>query len=490
MERLSRRSVFSLVIGLAHVPACTSEPNDDPVDGDGTSLPSQPDADGTPTQGVTMSAPAVTPGSGGIPSQPDVSPGPRNSDAPSVSPTSKPVDAESSSGGLPGAPSIPQPVNAGGSTAGGGQAGADSGGGSAGDPVEPGPVEPVPVELGDPVVYVGGFDYGSDSYPLRAYDLDLESGALTERGSPFDAGPNPSYLALAPNGRFLYAANERDDDLGGLTALAIADDGTLTPINHQTGSDGGFTYVVVDPSGKFAFGASYNGGSVSVFPVEDDGALGPELDNVDFGDGAQSHCVGFDPSGQFVLVPNKGNDEVAVLRLTTEGTLMNAGTAASPAGAGPRHIALHPGGTFAAVMNELSSSVTVYDVAEGGTLTTRDSVSALPADYNGNNTGAHIEFSPDGKYAYASNRGHDSIAIFAVDEAARTVEVLGHESTRGSSPRDFDVDVTGRVLIAANQDSGNVAVFGIGADGNLQPLGDVVSGLPSPSAIQIVYLPR
>lgn len=343
---------------------------------------------------------------------------------------------------------------------------------------------------GTPIVIVGGYDYGSSSYPLRTFDIDKATGALTQRGSDVDAGPNPSYLALGPSGRVLYVANETDDAAGGLTAVAMGDDGALTFLNHQTGSDGGFTYVAVDPSGSYALGASYNGGSVSVFPIEGDGSLGAELESRDFGDGAQSHAVGFVATGGFVLVPNKGNDEVAQLVLGADGMLADntPGSVASGAGAGPRHIALDPNGEFAFVINELDSSLTSYALSMSGTLTAGATVSTLPDGFQGQNSGAHVELSPNGRFLYASNRGHDSIAVFEVDATSGALSLLEHEPTRGSTPRGFETDPAGDVLVVANQDSGTLAVFAVAADGNLSPLGDPVNGPPSPAAVQFVYL--
>lgn len=346
-----------------------------------------------------------------------------------------------------------------------------------------------PAPLGTPMVVVGGFDYASDTYPLTIYDIDVESGALSERGS-IDAGPNPSYLALAPTASVLYVANEVDSPLGGLTALSIADDGTLSVLNHQSGSDGGFTYVAVDPTGSFALGASYNGGSISVFPIESDGSLGPETATRDFGDMAQSHAVGFDPSGAYVLVPNKGNDEVAQLLLGSDGSLSDNTPASVSAagGSGPRHIAVHPNGQLAFVMNELDSTMTPYQLSETGTLTAGTTVSTR-AGGGGQNSGAHVELSPDGGFVYGSNRGDDDIVVFSADQITGELSLLEHESTRGRTPRDFEVDPAGRVLIAANQDSGDLSVYAIAEDGSLDPLGQPSSGPPSPAAVQMIYLP-
>jgi 6-phosphogluconolactonase len=302
-------------------------------------------------------------------------------------------------------------------------------------------------------------------------------------------GPNPSYLALSPSKEFLYVANETDDASGGLSAASIASDGSLTFLNHQTGSDGGFTFVAVDPSGRFAFGASYNGGSISVFPIEADGRLGPELQHRDFGDGAQSHAVGFDATGAFVFVPNKGNDEVAQLVLGDDGMVSdnNPPRVDTSPGAGPRHFALHPSGSLALVINELDSTLTARPLASDGTLAEGTTVSTLPADFNGQNSGAHVEVSPDGRFAYGSNRGHDSIAVFAVDAASGALTLVEHEPSGGATPRDFEMDPEGDVLIVANQDSGTLAVFSLADDGTLSPLGQPVNGPPSPAAVQMMY---
>ena len=351
---------------------------------------------------------------------------------------------------------------------------------------------PGPVEAGaerSAVVYVGGYDYASEDYPFRIYDLDKLTGELSMRAASVDAGPNPSYIAAF--GRTLYVANERDDQLGGLTALSIGDDGSLTRLNHQTGSDGGFTYVGVDPQGRFALGASYNGGSVSLFSIEQDGALGPELDVVDFGNNAQSHSVGFDSAGDYVLVPNKGIDEVAQLVLGADGSLEPNTPAATSAasGSGPRHIAVSPSGDLVWVINELSSTLTSYQLDAGGILTSGTTISTLPDGYAGQNTAAHLEVSADGRFVYASNRGHDSIAVFAVDAVNGDLTLVEHESTGGATPRGFNLDPLGDVAIVANQDSGTLTVLAIQEDGSLQPTTPPVTGPPSPAAVEIVYLP-
>jgi 6-phosphogluconolactonase len=365
-----------------------------------------------------------------------------------------------------------------GGSGGGGSGGSAGAGGSAGGPS---------MLPGKPVVYVGG--YGTN-YPLRAFDLNETTGALTPRGGDFDAGNNPSYLALNSTRTHLYAANELDNGEGGITALAIQNDGSLTTLNHRSGSDGGYCHLAVHPSGKFVIGASYNGGSVSVFPINADGSLGPELDTQDFGDGAQAHAVDYAGAGKYLLVPTKGNDRVEQLMISETG-MLSLNTPAfvmSADGAGPRHIAIHPQGKLAFVINELANSVTPYQLAEDGTLTPGTTLSSLPQGYQGGGSGAHIELSPDGRFVYASNRGHDSIVVYQADQTTGALTLIEHEPTRGQTPRDFDVDPNGKFLIVANQGSNNLSVYRIEDNGALTPLGTPSAAPPQPAAVQIHYV--
>lgn len=337
---------------------------------------------------------------------------------------------------------------------------------------------------GTPVLYVGG--YGAD--PLRVYDVNKTTGALTERQATHAAGPSPSYLALDPSRTHLYAANEDDGSDGGITAFSIKPDGSLELINHQTGTDMGFTFLAVAPGGKFVIGASYNGGSVSVFPIQQGGGLGAQASVLDFGGSAQAHCVAYDATGKYAFVPTKGASAIQQLLLSDTGQLTanTPPSVASAAGAGPRHIALHPSGGFAFVINELANTVTSYTLADGK-LTSGASVSSLPANFSGNNSGAHIELSPDGRFVYASNRGHDSIAVFSVNEQSGALQLLEHEPT-GNTPRDFEVDPNGELLIAANQDDSTLSVYRIEATGQLMPLGSPVPTRGQPAAVQLHYI--
>jgi 6-phosphogluconolactonase len=249
----------------------------------------------------------------------------------------------------------------------------------------------------------------------------------------------------------------------------------------------------VSPGGRFVVAASYNGGAVAVFPINAlTGALETSSQIERFsGDPVQSHCVAFDRTGTHVFVPNKGLDNIAQFSFEVRfGTLLAStpATVATMANAGPRHIAVHPTGDFAYVINEVASSMTAYRIDANGTLSPIETESTLPSGFSGQNTGAHVEVSPDGTLLFGSNRGHDSIVVFSIDPATGALTFVEHESTRGQTPRDFDVDPAGRYLVVANQGSDNLAVFGIDA-GGLTPVGSVVTGLNNPAAVQFVYLP-
>jgi 6-phosphogluconolactonase len=338
----------------------------------------------------------------------------------------------------------------------------------------------------DPMVYVGGYDAN-----FRSYRLNRSTRALTEAGAPVNLGSNPTYIAVNTARTRLYVANESDGAQGGITAASIGADGTLSPLGRQGFENLGFVHVSVSMNGRFVIAASYNGGAVAVFPVSGTAGPGAAVDNEHFGNSAQSHSSAFDASGSYVFIPNKGLNSIAQFAFDeNSGTL----TASSPAqvaaksGAGPRHMALHPNGSIAYVANELDSTVATYAVSASGQLTAKGSLSTLPANFSGKSTGAHVEITPNGKLLFASNRGHDSIAVFSIDATSGALTLLEHEPTRGKTPRDFDVDPSGSYLIAANQDSSSLAVFDIEATG-LTPVGDLVTSARSPAAVQFVYLP-
>ena len=352
-------------------------------------------------------------------------------------------------------------------------------------------------------VYIGTYTQRGSQGIYHA-DLDLGTGAL---GSPRLAAKvvNPSFLAIHPSHKFLYAVGEVGDFAGGkggaVSALAIDPaSGGLLLVNQKSSRGSGPCHVVVDRSGKFVLVANYGGGSVACLPIRADGSLGDAASFVQHAgssvdprrqEGPHAHSVNLDPANRFAFVADLGLDKVLIYRFdATLGTL----TANDPPwakvapGAGPRHFAFHPSGRFAYVINEMHSTVTAfrYD-AERGSLETMDTVSTLPLGFSGNSTTAEVQVHPSGQFLYGSNRGHDSIAVFAIDADTGKLTPAGHASTQGKAPRNFGIDPTGQWLLAANQDSDSIVVFRI--DPNSGKLLSTGPGIRAPMPVCIKFMP-
>jgi 6-phosphogluconolactonase len=337
-------------------------------------------------------------------------------------------------------------------------------------------------------VYQGG---NGSPYPVRTFVLDRATGTLSRAGRDVDLGPNPTYLTPSADHRNLYAANEAPE--GGVTVASISDTGSLSrtgSVRVERGSSwlNAMVFTALSPNGKFVLAANYYGPSVSVFARAADGSLSGPVATQRFEAPAQSHSVRVHPSGKWVFVPNKDADAIAQLRFDETSGKLTPNTPAqytTPRGAGPRHIAFSPDGAFAYVSNENDNTVSAYRVTAQGLLEAVDTESLLPADYSGRATGAHVLVHPNGKYVYASVRGPDQIAAFRVDDDGGLTPVQ-QVSTRGRTPRNFDIDERGEFMVVANQDSGSLAVFRIQADGTLSAAGDLVTGLQEPNAVAIV----
>jgi 6-phosphogluconolactonase len=310
---------------------------------------------------------------------------------------------------------------------------------------------------------------------------------------------NPSFLALDPQQHFLYAVEEVNDfdakKSGAVSAFAIDQhDGSLVWLNRQSSGGAHPAHLSVDPTGRFVLVANYTGGSVEVLPIQDDGSLGAPTDLVqhsaDLGLGPNKarqeaphpHMIPFDPGGRFVLVPDLGLDRTFVYRLSG-GKLVPGEfpfAMASKAGSGPRHVAFHPVGNVVYVINELSSTIDVFSFDPGrGAMQLWQTVSTLPADFKETNGTAEIVVAPSGQFLYGSNRGHDSIVIFAIDQTNGALSIVGWESTQGKTPRNINIDPTGSYLYAANQDSSTVTGYSIDqATGKLSAFGQGQIGTP------------
>ncbi|HEX9660529.1 MAG TPA: lactonase family protein, partial [Rhodothermales bacterium] len=351
-------------------------------------------------------------------------------------------------------------------------------------------------------VYVGTYTRG-ESEGIYLLDLDLKTGALTSRGLVARA-ENPSFLALHPDGGHLYAANEVSRFLGkrsgGVSAFRIdRKTGSLRFLNRQLTRGGAPCYIAVDGAGSNVLVANYGGGSVAVLPIRENGKLkkpsafvqhvgsGPDPTRQE---GPHAHSIRVDAANRFALAADLGLDKVQIYRYDPRNGALTANdpphAAVSP-GAGPRHLAFHPNGESVYLVNELDLTVTAFQYdGERGALSIIQTISTLPGDVEDGYSGADIHVHPTGRFLYASNRGHDTIAVFAIDSDSGRLTAVGYEPTRGRTLRNFAIDPTGRFLLVANQDSDSVVVFGIDQEtGGLTPTGETAN-VPSPVCIRFV----
>lgn len=322
---------------------------------------------------------------------------------------------------------------------------------------------------------------GSQDHRIRVYSVERATAALTARSS-IDAGTNPSFLALSPDTRFLYAAQE-----GSSTVAAYRVDpqtGALTFINRVGSQGNGPAHVAVDGSGRWVLVANYGAGSVAVYPVRD-GGLGAPTDTDT--PGANAHQIITDPSNRYVFVPCLGADHIAQYLFDSDaGTLTGNGVVTTANNAGPRHLAFHPSLPFAYLINEKDSTMTALSFnAANGKLTALQTLSTLPAGFTGNNSTAEVQVHPNGRFVYGSNRGHQSIVVFRVNEADGRLTLVGHTPTFGTHPRHFSMDARGELLYVANLTSSNIVAFRVDSDaGTLQTISEVATP-PSPSYVGI-----
>lgn len=321
---------------------------------------------------------------------------------------------------------------------------------------------------------------GSGDGKIRVFSVAEPGGALTAMGTASPGG-NPSFLAMDPALRRVYAVDEAnaqvrafsfDPKLGSLTDLG-------TPV---ASGGGGPTHVSIDASGKWVLAANYGGGTASVFPILGNGAVGAASDTQ--APGPKAHLAISNPSGGFVFVPALGANVVAQYKLDGgTGKLAANGTASPPANAGPRHLAFRPDEKFAYGINETASTMTTYAFDKGtGKLAAGATISTLPPSFAGANTGAEVVVHPSGAFVYGSNRGHDSIVTFASDPTTGALTLVGHTPTGGKTPRSFALDPSAKLLFAANQQSGTVAAFTIGGNG-LPVASGAPLAVPSPTFV-------
>lgn len=355
-----------------------------------------------------------------------------------------------------------------------------------------------------PIAYVGTYTSGK-SQGIYAFQLDEAAAGgpkFTALGLAA-ATPNPSFLAIDSARRLVFAVNETSTFNGqptGSVSAFSADPATgkLTLINQQPSMGTAPCHVVLDPTGKFLLVANYSSGSVAVFPVAADGRLGAASSVIQHQghgvdpkrqEGPHAHCVTFDPAGRYVFICDLGLDRVMAYQLDATGKLTPAPQpyASIAPGSGPRHLAFAPNGKFAYVLNELAATVTVfaYD-ADRGSFAEKQTLSTLPAGYMGRRSCAELAVDPSGRWLYASNRGHNSLAEFSIDPATGLLTFQGTQETGGRTPRHFALLPAAAHLVVANQESDTLRVCRIDdATGRLQPVGDMIS-VPAPVCVEFL----
>ncbi len=348
-------------------------------------------------------------------------------------------------------------------------------------------------------LYVGTYTNSGKSEGIYVYRMDTSSGELTRIHSV--QAVNPSYLALDRSTRHLYAVNEVDQfegkSSGAVSAFRIDPrTGDPTFLNQEPSLGADPCYVSLDRTGKFLLVANYTGGNVSVFPIRSDGSLGAATDHVQHEGssvhknqkGPHAHCFMLDPTNRFALAADLGIDKVLVYRFDSmHGKLRPARElwASLKPGAGPRHLTFHPRGRFLFAINELDSTISVFSYdGRRGSLREVQTISTLPADFSGNNSCADVHVSPSGRFLYGSNRGHDSIVVFWIDQATGRLKQVEHVSTQGKTPRNFTLDPSDTFLLVANQNSDTVVTFRVDQKtGKLQPTGHVAE-IPVPVCLK------
>lgn len=353
------------------------------------------------------------------------------------------------------------------------------------------------------LLFVGTYTE-KESKGIYAYRFDAAGSELTPLGVAAET-TNPSFLAVDPSRRFLYAVNEvanyKGAASGAVSAFAINQQtGKLSLLNEVPSRGADPCYISFDKTGKYALVANYTGGSVGVFAVQSDGRIGDASAfvqhkgssvNKERQEGPHAHWIETTPDNRFAIAVDLGLDELLVYRFDAKtGSLTpnDPPYAKLDPGAGPRHLAFDPTGKFAYVVNELQSTVTTFSFdADRGIFHKLGSVSTLPKNFSGANDTAEIHVHPNGKFLFASNRGNDSIVVFAIDPKSGALTLVDHFPTGGKTPRNFEIDPTGKFLFVANQDTNNIVVFRIDPDGG--HLARTGQTLEVPSAVSLRFAP-
>ncbi len=360
----------------------------------------------------------------------------------------------------------------------------------------------------DMLLYVGTYTSGeSKSKGIYIHKFDGATGKLTPH-RVVEGVEEPSFLTIDRRGRYLFAVNETIE-FDGMKSGAVSSfeidrkSGDLKLLNKQPSMGGAPCHITASDNGRFVLVANYVGGNVAVLPVGEDGRLGKAIDleqhsgtgpNKDRQEAAHAHSIILDKKNNFAFVNDLGIDRVMIYEFDDKKGMLTSNSTqpyySTAAGAGPRHFKIHPNGKFAFVVNELDTTLTslAFD-AKTGALKAIDTLSTLPAGVSDpSNSCADLHVSPNGEYVYASNRGHDSIAVYAFDKASGKMRLVEIVSTRGKTPRNFAIDPTGSYLLAANQRSDSIVTFAIDkSSGKLTYTGATIE-TPTPVCLQFFEL--
>jgi 6-phosphogluconolactonase len=352
------------------------------------------------------------------------------------------------------------------------------------------------------IVYIGTYTYKT-SKGIYGYRFSPSTGEVAPLGLLAETA-HPTWLAVHPNQRFLYAANEHGkatEPGNTITAFAIdTKTAQLTFLNEvATGGDSP-AQIAIDKTGKILVACNVNSGSFAVFPIHPDGRLGEASDFIQHHGssvdperqtGPHPHSAVFSPDNRFVIIADRGVDRVFVYHLNYSTATLEPNEPAFVtlgAGWGPRHLAFHPNGKYLYLIHEMGSRLTTFDYdAASGTLKETQTISTLPDGFSGYDHSAELQVDRAGRFVYGSNRGDDSIGVFAVNASTGALTPIQHVSTQGKTPRNFSLDPTGTYLFAANQDSDSVVMFRVNhSTGKLTPTGKVLKDSPEPTCIVFV----
>lgn len=352
----------------------------------------------------------------------------------------------------------------------------------------------------DSLIFISAFAAG-DEGAIHAYRLSSKTGQLTALHRTTDA-EHPFFIAISPNQRFLYAIHAvafGGDEHEQVAAYEIeGSSGQLNLLNRQSSLGSASCYLHVDATGQTVLVANYSTGSVAALAVEANGALSKESSFIQHvgssvdparQKGPYAHCIVASPDNRFVFAADLGLDKILCYRLDPKTSTLSTNRqpfARTPPGVGPRHLTFHPNGKHLFAINELKNSVTRFDYdARTGTLIERQTIPTLPAKFDGTSHCADLKITPDGRFLYGTNRGHDSIAAYRIGDDGQLV-LIGIEPSLGKGPQNLAITRDGNLLLCANMPGNNVAVFRIDPrSGTLKSVGQPIS-IPKPSCIKLL----